>query len=357
MVSCRGPPQNTGPQATACLACPIAMPLLGTQGSFWQGAPEEACQGGILYLGTILCPATSGKWEVVEPGPGKLSPVLPGAERLGEKHTDEASATSVPLRPVREELDVWGKTRVDSETSLETQTDPLVPGQTPSISAPPPQDGASIPRASAPVSTGCLLLHCGPPGCKLLEETATSLGTTGEFGTPVCKVDVTVNPPGDLSRRPPMCCLSGRAHGGPWDLLGNSWEQEIQPTSPDSWCAMRDDDKRNWACHVKVEIRLCPSLTPLTDPFANPRTVASIVPLQQRDQSPGECEPERLLCERMPGGIGVSAREAPRSAHSHVPLPNRQHKECVYLHPLDKRGQGRTHSLLSLVRHICFLCI
>ncbi len=31
------------------------------------------------------------------------------------------------------------------------------------------------------------------------------------------------------------------AHGGPWDLLGNSWEQEIQPTSPDSWCAMRDD--------------------------------------------------------------------------------------------------------------------
>ncbi len=48
------------------------------------------------------------------------------------------------------------------------------------------------------VSTGCLLLHCGPPGCKLLEETATSLGTTGEFGTPVCKVDVTVNPPGDV---------------------------------------------------------------------------------------------------------------------------------------------------------------
>ncbi len=26
-VSCRGPPQNTGPQATACLACPIATPL------------------------------------------------------------------------------------------------------------------------------------------------------------------------------------------------------------------------------------------------------------------------------------------------------------------------------------------
>ncbi len=38
-----------------------------------------------------------------------------------------------------------------------------------------------------------------------------------------------------------MCCLSGQAHGGPWDLLGNSWEQEIQPTYPGSWCAMRDD--------------------------------------------------------------------------------------------------------------------
>ncbi len=47
-------------------------------------------------------------------------------------------------------------------------------------------------------------------------------------------------PPGDLCRRPPMCCLSGRAHVGPWDLLGNSLELEIQPSSPDNWCAMRD---------------------------------------------------------------------------------------------------------------------
>ncbi len=89
-----------------------------------------------------------------------------------------------------------------------------------SISAPPPQGGASISRASAPVSTGCLLLDCGPPGCKLLEETTTSIGTTGGFGMPVCKVDVTANPPGDLCRRPPMCYLSGQAHGSPWDLLG-----------------------------------------------------------------------------------------------------------------------------------------
>ncbi len=152
-------------------------------------------------MGTILCPATVEQWEVEEPGPWDRTP---RAERSRKKHTDEASATSVPFRPVREELDAWGKTRVDSETSLETQTDPLVPCQTPSISASPPRGGGTIPRASAPVSTGCLLQHCGPPGYKLLEETATSLGTTGEFGTPVYKVDVTVNPPGDLCWRPPM---------------------------------------------------------------------------------------------------------------------------------------------------------
>ncbi len=74
-----------------------------------------------------------------------------------------------------------------------TQTDPLVPGRTPSISSLPPRGRASIPRASAPVSTGCLLLYSGPPGCKLLEETTTSIGTTGGFGMPVCKVDVTAN--------------------------------------------------------------------------------------------------------------------------------------------------------------------
>ncbi len=115
-----------------------------------------------------------------------------GAEWSGQMHTDEASATSAPSHPVREELDAWGRTRVDSETSLETQTVPLVPGRTPSISAPPPCGAASIPRASARVSTGW------PPGCKLLEETTTSLGTTGGFGMPVCKVGMTTNPPGDL---------------------------------------------------------------------------------------------------------------------------------------------------------------
>ncbi len=70
-------------------------------------------------------------------------------------------------------------------------------------------------------------------------------------------------------------------------------------------------DTKHWICQVKAEIRRCPSLPPLTDPFANPRTAAFTVPRQQRDQCPGEREPERL-CERTPGGIGASVREAHR---------------------------------------------
>ncbi len=80
----------------------------------------------------------------------------------------------------------------------------------PPITAPPPRGGDSIPRASAPVSTGSLLLYCGSLGCKLLEETTTSLGTTGGFGTPVCKMDVTANPPGDLSINDVLLTMFGR---------------------------------------------------------------------------------------------------------------------------------------------------
>ncbi len=72
-------------------------------------------------------------------------------------------------------------------------------------------------------------------------------------------------------------------------------------------------DTKPWTFLVKAEIRQCPSLPPLTDPFANPRTAAFAVPRQQWDQSPGEHEPERPR-ERMVGGIGASVREAYRSA-------------------------------------------
>ncbi len=71
--------------STVLVAGEISSPLLGTKGPSWRGAPEEARQEGILNLGTILCPATAGQWEVVEPGPSKLSPGLPGAERSGKK--------------------------------------------------------------------------------------------------------------------------------------------------------------------------------------------------------------------------------------------------------------------------------
>ncbi len=100
-------------------------------------------------------------------------------------------------------------------------------------------------------------------------------------------------------------------------------------------------DTKHWTCQVKAEIRRCPSLPPLTDPFANPRTAAFAVPQQQRDQSPGEREPERPR-ERTPGGIGASVRETPRSSRAltvRVPLPNKQHKVCVYPHPLNNAGR------------------
>ncbi len=104
-------------------------------------------------------------------------------------------------------------------------------------------------------------------------------------------------------------------------------------------------DTKHWTCQVKAEIRQCPSLPPLIDPFANPRTSAFAVPRQQRDQSPGECEPEHPR-ERTPGGIGMSVREAYCSAHSQhsraltvrAPLPNKQHKKFVYPHPLNNAG-------------------
>ncbi len=104
-------------------------------------------------------------------------------------------------------------------------------------------------------------------------------------------------------------------------------------------------DTKHWTCQVKAEIRRCSSLPPLTDPFANPRTAAFAVPRQQRDQSPGEREPERPH-KRTPGGIGASVRETHHSVQSQsraltvrVPFPNKQHKGCVYPHPLSNAGR------------------
>ncbi len=47
--------------STALVGGEISSPLLGTEGPSCRGAPEEAHQEGILYLGAILCPATAGQ--------------------------------------------------------------------------------------------------------------------------------------------------------------------------------------------------------------------------------------------------------------------------------------------------------
>ncbi len=214
----------------------ISRPLHGTEGPSWWGAPEEARREGILNLEAILCPgqrramrsSRTRSWQTLSRTLGSRA-IGGNVYRQSLGHVCIIASGLGGAGCVSENQS--GQWDVSRDINRSTRA---------SISAPPPWGGASIPRASAWRNMGgCLLLYCGPLGCKLLKET-TSFGTTGGFGSPVCKVDVTANPPGDLSRRPPTCCLSGQAHGGPWDLLGHSWEQEIQPTSPDGWCAMRD---------------------------------------------------------------------------------------------------------------------
>ncbi len=78
---------------------------------------------------------------------------------------------------------------------------------------------------------------------------------------------------------------------------------------------------------------------------------------------PWERKPEHPPCERTPGGIGVSAREAHRSVHSqcpraltvHAPLPNRQHKERVYPHPLNNMGRDEHTFIKNVVACSPFL--
>ncbi len=66
-------------------------------------------------------------------------------------------AVEGPWHPAPVDLDESERTRGDSAMSLESQTGPPEPGQKLSISASPTWDEASIPQASAPAWTGCLL--------------------------------------------------------------------------------------------------------------------------------------------------------------------------------------------------------
>ncbi len=91
--------------------------------------------------------------------PGELSPELPGAEKSGERRTDEASATPLPWHPAPGELDQSEGTRGDIVRSLKMQTSPPGLDRTSSKYAPSPRCGSSSPRVSAPVWTRCLFLN------------------------------------------------------------------------------------------------------------------------------------------------------------------------------------------------------
>ncbi len=169
---------------------------------------------------------------------GALSLELPGA--IGERCTDEASAKSVPWHPAPVELDESERTRGDSAMSDVSQTNLPEPGQKLSISSSPPRGEASIPRASAPASTGCLLPYWDAQEYELLSSRVTCPGTTQGSGVPACIRGANADLPDGWYKRPPLCCRCAPTHG---DLLGleeSVWVLEKRPASPDSWCATWD---------------------------------------------------------------------------------------------------------------------
>ncbi len=81
--------------------------------------------------------------------------------------------------------------------SDDSQTDPPEPGQKLSISASLPRGEASIPRALAPASKGCLLPYSDAQEYELLSARGVFLGTTQGSGAPACTRSVTADLPGD----------------------------------------------------------------------------------------------------------------------------------------------------------------
>ncbi len=86
--------------------------------------------------------------------------------------------------------------------SDESPTDPPVLGQKLSKSASPPQGEASIPRASAPASTGCLLLYWDAQEYRLLSARGTCPGTTQGSGAPACIRGANADLPGGWYKKP-----------------------------------------------------------------------------------------------------------------------------------------------------------
>ncbi len=111
-----------------------------------------------------------------------------------------------------------------------------------SISASPTRGEASISRASAPASTGCLLPYWDAQEYELLSAREACPETTQGSGAPACIRGANVDLPGGLCKRPPLCCRCSPTHG---DLLGleeSVWVLETRPASPGSWCATWDGD-------------------------------------------------------------------------------------------------------------------
>ncbi len=212
-----GPPQRPGPQFPQLwLGGNMEYPAWDRR-SLLTGSSRGGPSRRDIYLGTILCPANDGQWEVVEPFPGELSPGLPGAERSGKMHTDKALAMSALSHPVcsLEELDAWARTRVDSETSLEMQTDPLMPPyQLHHLGVEPPFPGPQ--SLSWQDVCSCFV---GPRDVSFLKRQQLPLGSQEDLACQFASGH-DHKTPWWLCRSPPMCCLSGQAHGSPWDLLG-----------------------------------------------------------------------------------------------------------------------------------------
>ncbi len=105
-----------------------------------------------------------------------------------------------------------------------------------------PRGEASIPRALAPASTGCLLLYWDALEYRLLSARGTCAGSTQGSGAPACIWGANADVPGGLYKKPPLCCLCVSTHG---DFLGpeeSVWVLETRPASPGSWCAKWHDD-------------------------------------------------------------------------------------------------------------------
>ncbi len=139
-------------------------------------------------------------------GPGELSPVIPGAEKSGEMHTDEASATSFQLLSdwMREGEPEWTVRRFSRCKQIHLCLAELLPYQLDHLGVESPFSG---PQPLSRQDVCCYIV--GPRVESYLQRQQLPLGPEEDLACQFAK-DMTANPPGDLSRRPPMCCLSGQ---------------------------------------------------------------------------------------------------------------------------------------------------